>query len=69
MLSISQRALDYLIATRRLPTRRIGGRVLVPVSELRKICADRPSRTDRGLKSARQLSGLPLVSLPSTPGV
>ena len=26
MLSISQRALDYLIATRRLPTRRIGGR-------------------------------------------
>jgi hypothetical protein len=35
MLSISQRALDYLIATR-LPTRRIGGRVLVPVSELRK---------------------------------
>jgi hypothetical protein len=36
MLSISQRALDYLIATRRLPTRRIGGRVLIPVSELRK---------------------------------
>jgi hypothetical protein len=30
MLSISQRALDYLIATRRLPTRRIGGRVLIP---------------------------------------
>ena len=37
MLSISQRALDYLIATRRLPTRRIGGRVLVPVSELRNM--------------------------------
>jgi hypothetical protein len=36
MLSISQRALDYLIAARRKPTRRIGGRVLVPVSELRK---------------------------------
>jgi excisionase family DNA binding protein len=36
MLSISQRALDYLIATRRLPTRRIGGRVLIPVSELKK---------------------------------
>ena len=30
MLSIRQRALDYLIATRRLPTRRLGGRVLVP---------------------------------------
>ena len=45
----SQRALDYLIATRRLPTRRIGGRVLVPVSELRKICADRSSRPGRFL--------------------
>lgn len=36
LLSISQRGLDYLIANRRLPTRRIGGRVLVPVAELRK---------------------------------
>lgn len=36
MLSISQRGLDYLIANRRLPTRRIGGRVLIPVAELRK---------------------------------
>lgn len=36
VLSISQRALDYLIATRRLPTRRIGGRVLIPVADLRK---------------------------------
>lgn len=45
LLSISQRALDYLIATRRLPTRRIGGRVLVPVSELRKYArTDHPER-------------------------
>jgi excisionase family DNA binding protein len=45
MLSISQRALDYLIATRRLATRRIGGRVLVPVSELRKYArTDHPER-------------------------
>lgn len=36
MLSISQRGLDYLIANRRLPTRRIGGRVLIPVADLRK---------------------------------
>jgi hypothetical protein len=49
MLSISQRALDYLIATRRLPTRRIGGRVLIPVSELRKYARHRSSRADRGL--------------------
>jgi hypothetical protein len=32
----TQRALDYLIAARRLPTRRIDGWVLAPVSELRK---------------------------------
>jgi excisionase family DNA binding protein len=45
LLSISQRALDYLIATRRLPTRRIGGRVLIPVSELRKYArTDHPER-------------------------
>lgn len=36
LLSISQRGLDYLIANRRLPTRRIGGRVLIPVADLRK---------------------------------
>ncbi|HEY1575656.1 MAG TPA: helix-turn-helix domain-containing protein [Terracidiphilus sp.] len=45
LLSISQRGLDYLIANRRLPTRRIGGRVLIPVADLRK-CArgDHPER-------------------------
>ena len=36
LLSISQRALDYLVATRRLPTRRIGKRVLIPVADLRR---------------------------------
>jgi excisionase family DNA binding protein len=36
LLSISQRGLDYLIANQRLPTRRIGGRVLIPMAELRK---------------------------------
>jgi excisionase family DNA binding protein len=36
LLSISQRGLDYLVASKRLPTRRIGGRVLIPVAELRK---------------------------------
>lgn len=35
-LSISQRGLDYLIANRRLPIRRIGGRVLIPMAALRK---------------------------------
>ena len=32
----SVRGIDYLLATRRLPFRKIGGRVLIPVSELRK---------------------------------
>ena len=36
LLSISQRALDYLVATRCLPTRRIGKRVLIPLADLRK---------------------------------
>ncbi len=36
MLSISQRGLDYLVATKRLAARRIGGRVLIPVSDLRQ---------------------------------
>jgi len=45
LLSISQRGLDYLIANRRLPTRRIGGRVLIPVSDLRKYArGDHPER-------------------------
>ncbi len=45
MLSISQRALDYLIASKRLPTRRIGGRVLIPVADLRKYArCDHPER-------------------------
>jgi excisionase family DNA binding protein len=45
LLSISQRGLDYLVASKRLPTRRIGGRVLIPVSELRKYArCDHPER-------------------------
>jgi excisionase family DNA binding protein len=45
LLSISQRGLDYLVASSRLPTRRIGGRVLIPVAELRKYARyDHPER-------------------------
>jgi hypothetical protein len=35
LLSISQRGLDYLVASRRLPIRRIGGLVLIPIAGLR----------------------------------
>jgi len=45
LLSISVRGIDYLLATRRLPFRRIGGRVLIPVAELRKYAqGDHPER-------------------------
>ena len=45
LLSISVRGIDYLVATRRLPFRKIGGRVLIPVAELRKYAnGDHPER-------------------------
>lgn len=43
MLSISERALDYLIANKQLSARRIGSRVLVSVNELQRYArADHP---------------------------
>jgi excisionase family DNA binding protein len=36
LLSISERAVDYLVSTKRMPSRRIGSRVLIPVVEVRK---------------------------------
>ena len=45
MLSISCRALDYLVSQKLLGTRRIGSRVLIPLSELRRFAArDHPQR-------------------------
>jgi hypothetical protein len=45
MLSISCRALDYLVANKQLLIRRIGSRVLIPVSELRRFShSDHPER-------------------------
>jgi excisionase family DNA binding protein len=45
LLSISARALDYLVSNRRLGTRRIGSRVLIPASELQRfVRADNPER-------------------------
>jgi excisionase family DNA binding protein len=38
-LSISVRSLDYLIANRKLDTRRIGKKVLVPFSELKRFAS------------------------------
>jgi len=36
MLSISPRAVDYLVASKRLASRRIGSRVLIPTAELKR---------------------------------
>ena len=45
LLSISQRALDYLIANKVLSVRRIGSRVLVPLQDLQRFArADHPQR-------------------------
>ena len=45
MLSISVRGVDYLIAAKRLSTRRIANRVLIPVEEVRKFArSDHPER-------------------------
>jgi excisionase family DNA binding protein len=45
MLSISARALDYLVANKQLTSRRIGTRVLIPTSELRRFSrSDHPER-------------------------
>jgi len=45
MLSISRRALDYLVANKQLTARRIGARVLIPVADLRRFSrGDHPAR-------------------------
>ena len=45
MLSISIRAVDYLVATKRLSTRRIGTRVLIPMEDVRRFArSDHPER-------------------------
>lgn len=45
LLSISVRSIDYLIATRRMSTRRIGTRVLIPMEDVRRFARlDHPER-------------------------
>jgi excisionase family DNA binding protein len=47
LLSISRRSLDYLVANRRLATRRIGSRVLIPMADLRRFArGDHPERVN-----------------------
>lgn len=58
MLSISVRGLDYLVATKRILTRRIANRVLIPVAEVRKFAqCDHPERMACDL-ARRRITGI-----------
>jgi hypothetical protein len=44
-LSLSVRSIDYLITTQRLPMRRVGGKVMIPVAAVRRFAReDHPER-------------------------
>ena len=44
-LSLSVRSIDYLITTQRLPMRRVGGKVMIPASAVRRFAReDHPER-------------------------
>jgi excisionase family DNA binding protein len=58
LLGISVRALDYLIADKKLSTRRIGKRVLIPATELHRfIRSDHPENV-REMPSHQTLANL-----------
>ena len=43
-LSLSVRSIDYVIYTGRIPTRRVGGKILIYVTDIRRFAkADHPS--------------------------
>lgn len=45
LLSISRRSIEYLVATKKLSTRRIGTRALIPIEDLRRFArSDHPER-------------------------
>src|SRR5271167_4756152 len=64
-LSLSIRSIDYLITTGRLPARRVGGKILIPASAVRRFAReDHPdtvrtaaSRVSDIAKTSRHSSG------------
>ena len=47
-LSLSVRSIDYLITTRRLSMRRVGGKILIPVGDVRRFAkSDHPEYVRR----------------------
>jgi Helix-turn-helix domain len=65
-LSLSIRSIDYLITTGRLPVRRVGGKILIPASAVRRFAReDHPDSVravapdaSKHAKSGRHFSGL-----------
>ena len=59
-LSLSIRSIDYLITTGRLPARRVGGKILIPVSAVRRFAREdhpdsvRASHVSDPAKAGRQ---------------
>lgn len=59
-LSLSVRSIDYLVASRRLISRRFGGKILIPASDLRRF-----ARSDHaGVQSTPQASQQSAGTLP-----
>lgn len=56
-LSLSVRSVDYLITTRRLPTRRIGAKILIPAAAVRRFA--REDHPDLVRSPKGDLSSLP----------
>lgn len=45
LLSISRRSVEYLVATKKLSTRRLGTRALIPIEDVRRFArSDHPER-------------------------
>jgi len=65
-LSLSVRSIDYLITTRRLTTRRVGGKILIPVGAVRRFAReDHPEFVRAPGESAVLPLKKPPVSVPS----
>jgi excisionase family DNA binding protein len=56
-LSLSVRSIDYLICTGRIPTRRVGGKILIHVSDVRRFAkTDHPAFVRVQPRSCEQAS-------------
>jgi hypothetical protein len=66
-LSLSIRSVDYLITTRRLPMRRIGGKILIPASAVRRFAREDHPDSVRSPRISTSIHGKkkPTVSDPS----